>query len=209
MSWVFPRHEDRYDRYLTFQGVPDDEVAEWKTALTRFLKKLTVRYDRPLLLKSPPHTCRIGLLLELFPNARFVHIYRNPYAVFQSTEHLHRFMYRASRLQRSDNQPVAERVIRQYQAMYERFFEERDLIPTGRFHELSFEELERDQVGQVSRIYQKLDIGGFESVRPALEQYVSSLASYRKNEYSDLVPSIRLRIARAWQRNFHEWGYAA
>ena len=38
----------------------------------------TLKYNRSLLLKSPPHTARIRLLLEMFPNARFVHILRDP-----------------------------------------------------------------------------------------------------------------------------------
>jgi omega-hydroxy-beta-dihydromenaquinone-9 sulfotransferase len=78
MTWNFPGDSVDYHRYLTFQHVPDEEVTRWKLALTTFLKKLTVRFRRPLVLKSPPHTARIRLLLGLFPNARFVHIHRNP-----------------------------------------------------------------------------------------------------------------------------------
>ena len=88
MLWSFPRCQARYERYLTFRDVPDAEVARWKNTLLRFVKKLTLKQDRPLLLKSPPHTCRIKLLLELFPDARFLHIHRDPYTVFQSTKHM-------------------------------------------------------------------------------------------------------------------------
>ncbi len=55
----FPRSEDAYSRYLTFEGVPPDEIEEWKNALVWFLKKVTQKYQRPLILKSPPHTARI------------------------------------------------------------------------------------------------------------------------------------------------------
>ena len=63
MGWYFPKDGAHYDRYLTFRGVPHEEVARWGRALTTFFKKLTVRHDRPLILKSPPHTARIRLLL--------------------------------------------------------------------------------------------------------------------------------------------------
>jgi omega-hydroxy-beta-dihydromenaquinone-9 sulfotransferase len=79
----FPRRADHYDRYLTFRGVPEPEVEEWKAAFRWFLQKLTLKHQRPLLLKSPTHTGRLRLLLELFPGARFVHIHRDPYAVFR------------------------------------------------------------------------------------------------------------------------------
>src|SRR5687768_18104609 len=44
------------------------------------------------ILKSPPHTCRVPTLLRLFPDARFVHIVRDPYAVYPSTLHLWRIL---------------------------------------------------------------------------------------------------------------------
>jgi Sulfotransferase family len=88
MGWCFPGDGAIYDRYLTFREVRESEVVRWEHALMTFLKKLTVRYGRPLVLKSPPHTARIRLLLGLFPDARFVHIRRDPYVVFRSTRHM-------------------------------------------------------------------------------------------------------------------------
>ncbi|MBC8355082.1 MAG: sulfotransferase [Planctomycetes bacterium] len=48
-------------------------------------KKLTFKYDKPLVVKSPTHTGHVRLLLEMFPEAKFVHIHRNPFEVFSST----------------------------------------------------------------------------------------------------------------------------
>ena len=87
MGWCFPGGGAAYERYMTFRDAQESEVARWKLALTTFVRKLTVRNGRPLVLKSPPHTARIRLLLDLFPDARFVHIHRNPYVVFRSTKH--------------------------------------------------------------------------------------------------------------------------
>ena len=68
-------------------------------SLVRFLAKLSTDYNRPLVLKSPPHTGRIRLLLELFPDARFVHIRRDPYTVFRSTRHMYATTMRFWQLQ--------------------------------------------------------------------------------------------------------------
>ena len=35
--------------------------------------------------KNPPHTGRVRTLLEMFPNAKFIYLKRNPYTVFEST----------------------------------------------------------------------------------------------------------------------------
>ena len=39
---------------------------------------------KPLLIKSPVHTARVGLLLDIFPRARFVYIHRHPLQVWDS-----------------------------------------------------------------------------------------------------------------------------
>jgi len=42
----------------------------------------------PSLPQSPAHTARLKLLHELFPEAKFIHISRNPFEVYQSTSKL-------------------------------------------------------------------------------------------------------------------------
>jgi hypothetical protein len=41
LAWAFPRREDHYERYLTFRGVPREEIERWQAALRPFLQKLT------------------------------------------------------------------------------------------------------------------------------------------------------------------------
>ena len=136
MGWCFPGDGADYDRYLTFRDAPESEVARWKHALTTFLKKLTVRYGRPLVLKSPPHTARIRLLLGLFPDARFVHIHRDPYVVFRSTRHMIRVVQPLYHLREGPVQDGDDRIISVYTEMYDAYFEERGLIPEGRLCEV-------------------------------------------------------------------------
>jgi hypothetical protein len=207
MAWAFPRHHEYYDRYLTFQGVPEPEVANWKEALLQFLKKLTWKFDRPLLLKSPPHTCRIRLLLDLFPDARFVHIRRDPFTVFLSTKHLYEVLTRSLQFQRPRARDLEPAIIRRYQIMHDAYFRERSLVPSSRFHEISFEQLETDPVGQIRSVYEALGLRGFDGVLPRLEEYVGTLSGYQKNRYPDLPLALRRQLVRAWRRNFEEWGY--
>jgi len=116
--------------------------------MTTFPKKLTLKYQRPLVLKSLPHTCRIRLLLQMFPGAKFVHIHRNPYAVFQSAIGTTMSSSRRHRLQKRESESFGDRVIEQYKRMYKVLFEECSLIPEGHFHEICFEDLEQDPIGQ-------------------------------------------------------------
>jgi omega-hydroxy-beta-dihydromenaquinone-9 sulfotransferase len=208
MGWVFPRRAEQFDRYFTFREASDEEVAEWKSALTGFVRKLSFKYKRPLILKSPANTGRIRLLLELFPDARFIHIHRNPYDVFPSILHTYHKGAPWVTLQRPEFDGLEERILRQNREVFEAFFEERSLIPAGRFHEVSFAALEADPVGQVQRIYEGLGLPDFSDVEPRLRRYVASLSGYKKNTFPELSAQMRDRIAHEWRRWFDEWGYA-
>ena len=75
------------------------------------------------MLKSPPHTARIPTLLGLLPNARFVHIVRDPRVVFPSTVNLWRSMARSHGLQHPDWPGLEEKVLREFRVIYDRLEE--------------------------------------------------------------------------------------
>jgi hypothetical protein len=208
MSWMFPRRREHYDRYLTFRGVPAAEIDNWKSAFLYFVRKLTWKYGRPLVLKSPPHTGRIRMLLELFPQAKFVHIHRNPLAVFPSTKHTFLVNIDTNRLQRVSVDDLDDHIIGRYRDMYDAFFAERSLIPAGHYCEIGFEELERDPMAVMRSIYSALDIPDFAHASPALLRYLGTIVSYKKNKFRPLAPELRERISHAWRPCFDEWGYS-
>ncbi len=207
LGQTFPRRAHHYDRYLTFQGAAPAEVRRWQKAFVLLARKLTYRYRRPLLFKAPPNTGRIKLLLEIFPDARFVHIHRDPYAVYQSTWRLRMLLPRLFSFQRFDAAGLHERILRQYREMYDAYFAERGLIPAGRLTEIAFADLEKDPLGQLRRVYEELSLPDFEIARPGLEKYVASLAGYQKNEHPALEKGVRADVAREWRRCFEEWNY--
>ena len=209
LRWAFPHSAAYYDRYLTFRGVPREEVEQWKAALLRFYQKLTWKYNRPLLLKSPHHTARIKLLLELFPDARFIHIYRNPFSVFKSTRRQAMVASRVMRLQSGEPVNLDRWIMERYKTLYDCFFEEQLLIPPAQFAEVRYEDLAADPLGQTERLYQDLNLPGYAALRPTLESYITGLGVYRRNQYDDIDPALRSQLSRAWVRNFELWGYPA
>jgi hypothetical protein len=208
LGMTFPRREEYYSRYLTFRGVGETEIAEWKAAFLTFVKKLTYKYGKALLLKSPAHTARIRLLLELFPDARFVHIHRDPYTVFRSTQHFFDTAVWYCYLQRPNRDLVDRGILDRYTVMYDAFFDERSLIAPNRYHEVSFEALESNQLGEMRQLYDKLALPDFDALEPKVRLYVESLKDYRKNELSELPPHLRDAVAEKWRRSFDEWGYS-
>lgn len=203
----FPNRTAHYEKYLTFRDADPAEIDAWCEAFVYFCKKLSLNSDRSLLIKSPPHTARIRLLLRMFPDAKFVHIHRDPYRVFQSQRHFFDTAGWYTYLQRPDLTTLDDEILKRYVAMYDAFFEDRHLIPDDRFHEIRFEDLEINPVDEIEKTYQALSLGDFEDARPALDRYVSSLKGYQKNTFHSLEEPARSRVAVHWSRNFECWGY--
>jgi hypothetical protein len=192
---------------MTFRDAEPEELAAWSNALRRFLQAVTLKKGRPLILKSPPHTARIGRLLDIFPDARFVHIRRDPFAVFVSTLGLLKVVRPVFGLQRDTNPVDVDAVLANYTEMYDAYFADRERVPAGQLVEIAYEDLERDPIGQLRLIYEGLSLGDFDSIRSAMESYIASIAGYWKNRHSPLNEATRKLVAEAWARSFEEWGY--
>lgn len=206
-SWIFPQRAEHYDRFLTFQRATDDEVDRWKSGLLRFVRKLSYKYNRPLVLKSPAHMGRIRLLLELFPHARFVLIHRNPYEVFVSTLHTARKVLPLWALQHYNFDDLHHRTLEKYQELTDAYFDQRALIPTGRLCEVAFADLEREPIGTLRHIYAQLNLPPFSHAEPAMQAHLESVAGYEKNKLAPIDLELQTLIARHWQRSFAEWNY--
>ncbi len=203
----FPRQITDYEKYLSFQDVERNTIEEWKSAFMRFCRKLSLNDGRSLLLKSPPHTARIRLILEMFPDARFVHIHRDPYRVFQSQRHFFDTAGWYTYLQKPDIYAIDEGILQRHETMYDAYFQDLPLIPKGQFCELGFDALERDPVGAIREIYSQLSLEGFDTFEPKLKRYVASLSGYKKNSFSGLDDATREIVAKRWKRSFEAWGY--
>jgi len=207
LAWPFPRRELHYDRDLTFQGASQEVVRKWKSALYLLCQKLTLKYQRQIIFKSPAHTARIQLLLELFPDAKFIHIHRNPYTVFSSTRKLYDTAVPGSYFQRPNPNNITDGILRRYKRMYQAFFKQVQLIPQHNYAEVCFEQFETDIVATIARIYRQLNLPGFEMLKPKLQAYVDSLSGYKKNVHPALDDQIRNQIAHQWRFCFDAWGY--
>ncbi|MEN8208663.1 MAG: sulfotransferase [Candidatus Fermentibacteria bacterium] len=207
-SLLLPGAAENYSKFLRLRELPEDEIQRWIDIYSRYLKKLTYRYNRRLVLKSSPSTARIETLLELFPEARFVHISRHPFDLFKSYRafilYLHRnFAY----LQEPDLEKLDDSILQYYNHMYDMFFAGLPLLAGNRFHNLKFEDLEKDPLQEIGLLYEALELPGFWKVRPEIERYMKRISGYRKNEYPVLTEKEKERISRNWKRSFDHWHY--
>lgn len=206
LSMVFPNEPRLYDDYLTLESVPPGAKDRWKRGMQRFLQAITLRHPKRIVLKSPPHTARIRTLREMFPRARFLHIYRDPYTVFPSTVNLWKRLWSDQALQKPRFENLEEHVFETFLTMYTAFERDREDIPEGHFAEVRFEDLVADPVGELERVYGELKLGDFERVRPAIQKYADEHADYRPNRYT-LPEDLRRKIDERWAAFSRKYGY--
>ncbi len=207
LTIAFSNHPPQCQDYLDLRGLPEAALNRWKSALVWFLKCVTVRNPGRIVLKSPPHTCRIRVLLEMFPKAKFVHIVRDPYVVFPSTVNLWKRLYRDEGWQLPKCRGLDEHVFETLTRMYDAFDRDRELLRRNQFCQVRYEDLVADPVGEMQSVYEQLGLGDFESVRPAIEAYFASQKDYQTNRYQ-LTPELRAEIGRRWGRFIERYGYA-
>ncbi len=208
LTLAFPNEPEQDPEYLTLEHVTGEARSRWKNALLWFLKSITAVDPRRIVLKSPPHTARIKVLMELFPDARFVHIVRDPFVLFPSTVTLWKRLYQDEGVQVARHVGLDDYVFRTLDRMYEALQRDRPLVPPSRFSEVRYEDLVKDPVGQMRRIYRELELGEFDKVLPALEEFVKSQADYKKNRY-ELTPALREEIGRRWCGYISKYGYSS
>lgn len=206
----FPsRLTEEFNRGVFFDDAGDAEVQRWCRRMRHFVGKIALRQPgRRLLIKNPVYTARVALLRELFPDARFIHIHRNPYAVFQSTRNFYAKLLPEFALQPYDPALIDELILSSYPRMLDTLIRDLEGTPANRAIEVSFDELEQDPMGLVERIYGALELDGFDGVRPELERYLESIAGYRKNAY-DFPESDNRAVSARWGRFIDRWGYTA
>jgi hypothetical protein len=206
LTIAFPNHAPQCSEYLDLDGLSHPDLAHWKKTFYRFLQVLTFKDPRRLVLKSPPHSCRIKHLLEVFPDARFVHIVRDPFVVFPSTVNLWKSLYRKHGLQNPTFAGLEDYVFETFSRLYEKLEKGIPLIPQRRFHQVRYEDLVQDPIGEMEKLYDRLDLGGFDEFEPRLKEYLADNSGYETNRY-ELTPAQRAEIVRRWGSVIHRYRY--
>jgi len=179
----FPQKmQDTFNSTVLLEG-QDDQVREaWKKQFLYLIKKLSIANNgKRLVFKDPANTARIKVLLELFPNAKFINIYRNPYDVFTSTKHMYKRVLPILAFQDYSEVAIEENILNFYKKVMRSYFAERQYIPDGNLVEIRFEEFERNPLGCMDIIYHELGIPGWEVARKYFEEEVSAYSEYKKN----------------------------
>lgn len=204
----FPQHfYDIFRRSIFFDGCPPQEIENWQRTLVYFLKKIWLQQNcKPLLIKNPVYTARVSMLRELFPGAKFIHIYRNPYRVFHSMQNFYRKLFPELALQKFDHLEIDNWILETYSRMMNQCLEQTAKLPDKDLVEIRFEDLEANPMAELERMYQTLQLDGFAEDKIHFQNYLASVSDYQKNAY-EMTSEAMEKVEKHWQPFLERWGY--
>lgn len=207
--FFFPKNMDYFNKYNCFDGISEEELSKWKEDFSKMLKQIELfnGKDKKLLLKNPHSTARIKTLLEIYPKAKFVHIHRNPYDVFNSTRTLYEKAVRSQFLQEFSDEELNELILYCYEKMMSGYLSHRDVIPADQLIEIGYADLVTDPINVLEEIYTKLNLGEFATTKGRFEEYLTELGEYKLNPPKEIDPEMKEEIKRRWGFAFDEWKY--
>lgn len=180
---VFPRHFEKLAKLHSFEGLPED-ARRWKRDYDYVVKALTHLADgKQLCLKNPANAFRIEQLLELYPNAKFIHTYRNPYTLFPSNMKYYRKVVPLYALQTFTDDMLRTEVLSLYQSHMKAYERTKSLVPEENLIEVKYEDFIVDPMPFMERIYEQFQLDGWEQAQVEFQRHFDSQRSYEANRF--------------------------
>ena len=186
LSYFFPQiAEQTFRETVLFENDSDGNAAHWSSHYEYLLRKVSYASGgKRLLLKNPPNLGRIPDVLKLYPDAKFIHVYRNPWLVHASTMKLMDRFMEGLAFQTHDVAAIEEFVSKRYAMIMRKWLSERCLIPRENLIELRHEDVIARPVEMVDSIFRQFGLTNWSAIHPRLKAYADSLAGYQNNEYT-------------------------
>ncbi len=206
--FYFPSKNDLlYEKYIRFNSVN----LKTKNSLKRKYKELLAKASfnsnkKRVIIKNPVNTGKVKLLLEMYPDAKFIHIYRNPVIIFLSTYKFFTSLIPTTALEKYDNDFIKNKIIQNYKNLMQDYLDAKDLIPPENLYEIQFEEFDEDNFGHLKEIYDKLGLKTWEEAEPKIKAYISKQKHYKKNRH-EISKADLDRILKEWDFAIKEFGY--
>lgn len=209
---AFPIVWEKYIPCAFVDDLPPRQREGFKRAYAHAMKKITwTNGGRQLVLKSPDNTARLGAMLEMYPEAKFVNIYRDPYDTVISTVNMFKSqlgLVRLSEMPALDVNEYIENVVveKLFAPMYRDLFAREGDFQPGHYISIKYEDFVRQPEAYLKRIYDELSLPGFEEALPRFREYIAGQKNYRKNRHA-LRPELWEKINRHLGFYFAHYGY--
>lgn len=193
-SVAFPNEPPPDPDYETLESLAPEARRRWVAAWTGFLRAIQFEHAGRLVLKNPLHTYRVPLIREVFPQADFIHLVRDPHDLVPSCLHFWRRIAEDHGLQRPRAADLEDRVVASILRMQRRLAATWPAIPPAQRFQARYEDLVADPIGVLRAIYGHFGWPGRDEAERGWRSHLEAERGYRRNELP-LDDQLRERIA--------------
>lgn len=207
---MFPDRAAEYEKYIDFLDATPQERRRFKEAFLLFIKKIMIATGgKRVVVKSCPHSARIRMILDLFPDAKFIHIHRHPARAFGSMVHMRQKVdwenfFHVPSAQFLDQR--WEQVATVGSRLYTRLIEDRRLIPEGNLVEIAYQDLVGHELPILKNVYERLEIPDWGQFERVITPYLRSIEGYKVNKLK-IEPALEEFVYDRWRIVYDTYGY--
>jgi hypothetical protein len=204
----FPQDFERfYEQELFMKNLDPEVIDRWKSEYLKLIKKAFLNVKGDLFVsKSPSNMARINVILEMFPDAKFIFIYRDPYKTVESFYRFFHEVLPTVQVQDATEMLTRERLTRVYADMVRRYRADKQKIVPGNLLEIRFEDFSKNPLENLGKIFEQFHIPGFEDDLPLFKSFMEEGSEYRQNRYE--VNDETISYVNEYASDIIEWlGY--
>lgn len=197
--FIFPAEfEQIIETDLYTEKLSPERISAWKEAYRSMIAKAAINTGGTRYIgKNPCHLTRIGLLLEMYPEARFIFIHRHPYKVVESLYQFMLTVFPGVQLQDLPHGFSREKVVDMYTRMMNAYFLDKEKIPSSNLFEVELDTFVLDPVGVLKAMYEQLGLGDFGRASAHMEKFLAKNPRPEHNAISPQDETVRLVNERA------------
>lgn len=206
--FYFPeKYNEFYEKSVHHKNLNQKEIELWYKSYDKLVKKALIdTKGERVIFKNPVNTGRIDKILKLYPDAKFLYIYRNPITVFYSTRRFFQQLNPTLWFHKADSAFIDQMIFDVYNWLLDDYYKLKSLIPPENLMELRFEEFEKNPVQQSEKIYSILLNEDFSKVRHYFTSYFDTQKGHKKNKYTVEASEIRM-IQKNWGKYIEMYKY--
>jgi len=206
-SFMFPsKAEEYFDRFSYFKDENQKDINFWKDEYTHIVKRFSFMFKgQQMLLKSPPNVAKIKELIELYPKAKFIFIYRNPYQVLKSVRRLWAINGKMNFQNNPSPEVIDQLTIKDFSSSIDRYYKYKSLVSPSNIFEIKYEDFMSDPKSILENLWSTFNLKN--------SNIISSMVEYIKKHDGEGVTQHKFdhKDFELAEKDLHKyidlWGY--
>jgi hypothetical protein len=192
---------------LLMEDMTPGELKRWQRSYWKIIRKSTLnRGGEQLLSKNPSNIFRIRILRAMFPDAKFIYLYRNPYKTLTSYSLFFYEIIEGVGFQKISMEQLYEYTEDLFGASLRAYEQDKGEIPPQNLFEVKYEDFIKDPIGYTEEIYRQFGLELGNDTRARFNDFLMAYKEHESSQYE--VPEEIIKMVNSnFMDHLKERGY--